>query len=294
MYTELRILLALQHEWLCTRFCSCDSYFSTDLRILLVLQHEGLCTRFCSCYWYFSTVNHIFQGTQGLKAWCVLRQVARLLTLWLLACRITLAEGQCMAAIKTVDVSKSLQLVPALVWEAQVLQLLAHVPCVPKKLAVGSMTGGLCYFLASTLLSGQRPSAKLMQAGLRDCARDALSAIHAAGVLHGDIRLDNMLVVSRTPGSSSSSIMFLDFGRAMHLPSTTSRRARQKFAAEHEELDALMAARCDTSSWLPRLAGIMLLQPPSPQALSLSMHGAQGDERGGGICKGITEGLHTW
>ena len=146
-----------------------------------------------------------------------------------------------MAAIKAVDVSQNLQLVPALVWEAQVLQLLAHVPCVPKKLALGSMTGGLCYFLASTLLSGQRPSAKLMQAGLMDSAHDALSAIHAAGVLHNDIRLDNMLVVPHTPGSSCS-IMFLDFGRAMHLPSTTSRRARQEFAAEHEELDSLMAA----------------------------------------------------
>lgn len=186
-------------------------------------------------------MNHILQGTQGLglKAWCALKQIARLMTLWLLACRITLPEGQCMAAIKAVDVSQNLQLVPALVWEAQVLQLLAHVPCVPKKLALGSMTGGLCYFLASTLLSGQRPSAGLMQAGLMDFAHDSLSAIHAAGVLHNDIRLENMLVVSASPGSSR--VMFLDFGHAIHLPNTASCRARQKFAAEHRELDADLA-----------------------------------------------------
>ena len=40
------------------------------------------------------------------------------MTLWLLVCRIELPQGQCMAAIKAVDVLQSLQLVPALVCEA--------------------------------------------------------------------------------------------------------------------------------------------------------------------------------
>ncbi len=151
-----------------------------------------------------------------------------------------LPEGECAAAIKAVDVTKRLEVVADLVWEAEVLQQLAAATCVPKFLAQGSMTGGLCFFLASSLLSGVRPSAELTQTGLLDSAHAGLSEIHAAGIVHNDLRLENMMVVS--PSLGSNRVMFLDFGRAIKLPSTRSCHAQQQFAAEHEELDALLAA----------------------------------------------------
>ena len=105
-----------------------------------------------------------------------------------LPCRVELPAGDCAAALKAVDVSKSLWLVRDLVWEERVLDALASVACVPKKLAAGTMTGGLCYFLASTLLHGSHPTPGMIQPETLHTAHLGLSEIHAAGFLHGDLR----------------------------------------------------------------------------------------------------------
>jgi hypothetical protein len=100
-------------------------------------------------------------------------------------------------------------------------------PNVCRVLEFGRHEGALgpCYFLTMELLSGEPLSERLRRAGrlpVDDVLRIAddlvagLSAIHAAGILHRDIKTNNVMVCSR------ERVVLLDFGIARPLASTDS------------------------------------------------------------------------
>lgn len=88
----------------------------------------------------------------------------------------------------------------------------------PKLLAYGTTCSGTVTYLATRLVRGYHPSrvcpvppaeAEAAQAGLR--------AVHNAGVPHGDIRADNLMLRRPNREGAPPAAMLLDFGFAKHV-----------------------------------------------------------------------------
>ena len=99
---------------------------------------------------------------------------------------------------------------------------------VPKLRYWGTTCNGSVLVLATELLSG----ASLAQRGLmnsQEAAQDALaalSAVHAAGVLHGDIRPENVMLLS---DDARPSVRLIDFGFAQDAQADRMGRESKQF-----------------------------------------------------------------
>ena len=103
------------------------------------------------------------------------------------------------AAIKAVDRHKCKELVQHLQNEVDILQHLAPLQgrVVSQLLGHGEAWQGMLYFVATVLVEGSRHLGTVQPepAHVQEAAVAALQQIHAAGVLHGDLRDENVRVV---------------------------------------------------------------------------------------------------
>ncbi|KAK9829673.1 hypothetical protein WJX72_007293 [[Myrmecia] bisecta] len=106
----------------------------------------------------------------------------------------------------------------ALAHEAEAYQAASCIQgrYVPRLLAAGVGMDGWCYMLATGLVAGRPldPRRHWEDRALAPHAQEALAALHDAGVLHNDIRLDNMLVLEE-PGAGATRVMFIDLHLAV-------------------------------------------------------------------------------
>ncbi|KAK9917783.1 hypothetical protein WJX75_008175 [Coccomyxa subellipsoidea] len=153
---------------------------------------------------------------------------------YVFGCRL---EGQ-DAAVKLVPVEGANELLARLRHEAQVYCALRPLwgDKVPALLAAGYGRDRCCYLLATARV-GNAPAAEvdLSRAdhrALLPAATRALAAIHTLGVLHGDLRADNMLVAPPTAASGSPTVQFVDFGYA---------RCGSSLADRQQEMESLVS-----------------------------------------------------
>ena len=142
------------------------------------------------------------------------------------------------AAVKLVPVEGADELLARLRREAQVYCALRPLwgDKVPALLAAGYGRDRCCYLLATARV-GNAPAAEvdLSRAdhrALLPAATRALAAIHTLGVLHGDLRADNILVAPPTAASGSPTVQFVDFGYA---------RCGSSLADRQQEMDSLVS-----------------------------------------------------
>ena len=80
------------------------------------------------------------------------------------------------------------------------------------------MPTGDAFLAMELVLPGTSLTEMSLEPGLCTAAKEALARVHALGVVHGDVRLENMLVSQpKTPprsGSAPSCVVLLDFGHA--------------------------------------------------------------------------------
>ena len=146
-------------------------------------------------------------------------------------------ESFCEVAVRAVDLTKSLAAMASLLHEACVLHHLEALPCVAQLAGQGFMLGGLCYFLATGLVPGHHPLDGGFTAHHRVLAHNALSDIHARGILHGDVRNENILIVS---GHSTDTVIFIDFGQAISVDGLDGKHVQARFTEEHGQLDEVL------------------------------------------------------
>lgn len=117
------------------------------------------------------------------------------------SCFCTIACSFCgrAAAIKAVDRHKCKELVQHLQNEVDILQHLAPLQgrVVSQLLGHGEAWQGMLYFVATVLVEGSRYLGAVQPEPphVQEAAVAALQQIHAAGVLHGDLRNENVRVV---------------------------------------------------------------------------------------------------
>jgi tRNA A-37 threonylcarbamoyl transferase component Bud32 len=127
------------------------------------------------------------------------------------------------AAVKVMRQASLWQPAGSYKWGYTIYQQLSELQgsCVPRVLGHGLIDfydEYFMYFMALELLPGT-PLARLPRPlGEEVCsgARAALSQLHAHGVLHGDVQLDNFMAVSTSSAGNGSSwrVVVLDFDRA--------------------------------------------------------------------------------
>jgi len=124
--------------------------------------------------------------------------------------------------------------------EVEVYQQLQELQgtSIPKLLAHGPGLNGIGYFLVLQFLPGTAlfPSTHGEQPPIRDAAAAALGAVHACGVLHGDVRADNFIV---QPGGQ---VWVIDFTHAM-VGSPRDMQLGVMQAAEQHDLSVLLSCR---------------------------------------------------
>ena len=67
-------------------------------------------------------------------------------------------------------------------------------------------------FIATRLMPGTHPHLIAPKPAIKQKALEALQAVHAAGIVHGDLRSENILVLDEE--SEEPTVMLLDFGAA--------------------------------------------------------------------------------
>jgi len=124
-------------------------------------------------------------------------------------------------ALKIADIWKSPLLEPEVDCEQKIYQHLASLQgqCIPTMKFLWKSDG---FILMATTLVIRSPFHWTLKA-----AQKTLRAIHSAGVLHGDIRCDNIL------RSTEGRVFIIDFGFSTEIEKNT---ARAKFAEENKEL----------------------------------------------------------
>ncbi len=117
--------------------------------------------------------------------------------------------------------------VPAMLREAAMYNYARQLQgvVIPELLAIGRLAPaykGLS-FLAVSFVPGKRLSAMKITPDVSAAAVSAVQRLHSCGVVHGDLTLDNMLLLHQQPSSSSSSstgmqqqmqVMLIDLGSA--------------------------------------------------------------------------------
>ena len=85
-------------------------------------------------------------------------------------------------------------------------------------LGLGTMWSGDAFLAMSLVLPGKKLSEVRLGPSLCTSAQEALAHVHAHGVVHGDVRLENMLVCrpKAVPhvGLVPSPVVIVDFGHA--------------------------------------------------------------------------------
>ncbi|KIY98612.1 hypothetical protein MNEG_9350 [Monoraphidium neglectum] len=157
------------------------------------------------------------------------------------------------AAIKAIDVSKQGHLLPKMQAEVAIYDRLRSLQGVSIPILYGSGFWNYAntYFVATSVISGQHPSRSTF--GGIQAAEQALRGIHACGVLHGDIRAENVFVAEE---GGRWKVWLIDFDY-----STESRDPGAQ-AAELAELQALFRpsnADTSTTSGLEPVDVILLL-----------------------------------
>ena len=138
-------------------------------------------------------------------------------------------EGQ-DAAVKLVPVEGADELLERLRHEAHVYCALRPLwgDKVPALLAAGYGRDRCCYLLATARVgvahAAEVDLSRAEHRALLPAATSALAAIHALGVLHGDMRADNILVAPPTAASGPPSVQFVDFGYACYNSSLADRQ----------------------------------------------------------------------
>ncbi len=178
--------------------------------------------------------------------------------------------------------------------QAQVLSLLKDIPGVPRQLHFDPGAGVLVLVRAEGLLLGEAlaalPRDVARWAGVGLSLAGILSAVHGAGILHGDLHPDNVVLDPSTGG-----VTLIDFGSAVvqgHIeagfrhaaqlgralpfgaPELTGRMARAAdFRADHYALGAVLyALLCARPPFveddpLALLHGLLTRMPPAPRVL---------------------------
>jgi len=125
-------------------------------------------------------------------------------------------------ALKIADIWKSSWLEPEVVCEQKVYQYLASLQgqCIPTMKFLWKSEG---FILFATTLVIRSPFHWTLKA-----AQKTLRAIHSAGVLHGDIRCENILRSTEGP------VFFIDLGFSTEIEKNT---ASAKFTEENKELN---------------------------------------------------------
>lgn len=120
--------------------------------------------------------------------------------------------GRDPAAFKFADTCKQPEMVEMLQHEVAIYDRLSTLQgkVIPTLLAFGYWDYRAVYLIATSVVQGEPPTTA-MHAAL-PAAEQALKAIHALGVAHGDIRPDNILVEQQ--GVDEPKVWFLDFGRS--------------------------------------------------------------------------------
>jgi serine/threonine protein kinase len=130
-------------------------------------------------------------------------------------------------------------------WEAKVYLRMQQLQgsCVPRLFGHGYANTTSCYFLAMTLAQGT-PLDQLPQPlapEVRAAAMRTLQQVHSLGVLHGDIRLDHLLLQQQDDESAAAEgrplVILIDFGRASIDAPT------EALLEEQQELQQLLAGR---------------------------------------------------
>ena len=101
---------------------------------------------------------------------------------------------------------------------------------VPQFLGFGATCAGSVWFLATRHYDATSLAYCGMTPDCKQSAIAALQAVHEAGILHGDIRLENFIVQRRTTHHFGSQVFVLDFG--FSAVSTD----RSEFLIEHDKL----------------------------------------------------------
>ncbi len=98
------------------------------------------------------------------------------------------------------EVGAFLQLWP--LWDRYVVGLVDY----------GTLMDDEYVFIATRLMPGTHPHLIASTSAMKQKALEALRAVHAAGILHGDLRSENILV--HDAQSKEPTVMLLDFGAA--------------------------------------------------------------------------------
>ncbi|RHZ85979.1 hypothetical protein Glove_57g125 [Diversispora epigaea] len=83
---------------------------------------------------------------------------------------------------------------------------------IPKLVCYGYYGGGWCYVLGTTLIGGTTLGDTTIKEQQRVKALEALRAIHKHGILHNDIREDNILI-----GDNDNDVYLIDFGMSSNI-----------------------------------------------------------------------------
>ena len=90
--------------------------------------------------------------------------------------------------------------------------------CIPKMLGLGTMWSGDAFLAMSLVQPGTKLTDVRLGPSLCTSAKDALARVHAHGLVHGDVRLENMLVCQHKVvphgGLVPSPVVIVDFGHA--------------------------------------------------------------------------------
>ncbi len=138
--------------------------------------------------------------------------------------------GQVEMALKVADISHHPELLEELENEVSVYQRLQSLQgkCIPKLLAQGRFGGAMFFGIGTSLLGPVAP----LTSENRSKALAALKAIHSCGVLHRDIRPENLLLGR---GHQGHQVFVIDLAFARASPHNSDRHGDEQSKFEGEE-----------------------------------------------------------
>ena len=98
--------------------------------------------------------------------------------------------------------------------------------------------------LATNRLRGEHPDHSNSPGGLPQAAEEAVRRIHALGVAHGDLRPENIILVSDEHHAQGFRVFFIDFGYATLVEDINSAEAQELFEEELNALSNMLKLYC--------------------------------------------------